>query len=1031
MKKPIPFGKYLLLERINVGGMAEVFLAKVSAHADFDHLLAIKKILPTMVEDEEFITMFLDEARISVQLNHPNVVQIHELGKLDENFYIAMDYVAGKDLRTLVERYRRRKEIMPTAMAVFLGIKMAEGLDYAHKKKDAAGADLNIVHRDVSPQNILISYDGQVKIIDFGIAKAANRAQKTQAGILKGKFGYMSPEQVRGLPIDRRSDIFALGVVLFEMLTGEKLFIGESDFSTLEKVRNAEVPSPRQFNGNIPPALEKVMYKALAREVEDRYQWGGDLAEDLTRFLNAGETMYGPKQLASFMGEAFAEDVMRERKRIEAFAALEPPRPVDDGPVSGSGPTAQRVPKYTTPGKIPAAQAATEPPLPTSRPPGRSGQQPIMSSRGALRAAPAPEPQPVGRRSTGGAGTPAVDPVAAALAELDGPTFQPGQMKVPAEFAQPPPPKPSRSSPKSVPVHGDPNNPYIPPPSAEEMAEMGTSDRTEIFKPAFQSGPVALEAPRGGVAPLARDVTDSSEDGRVNGSGDGESNATMIGPANSFQPPDPTDENGPTMMMNGHSAPPEEPPKPVNGRRPPGASLGKMKAAPPKVEPSDQVETKAQNLNRGAKRGFEPEVAEERTGQLPEPLPKVPGRGRAPVAAPPPPDIEPASADGYDDEPARDTTGEESLPSDGDLSDATGPMPHKGKGGGSTKVVLIVMGTAFAVVLLAVTGYFAFRALLGPPMGAVIVTVDPADPGAKALVAQATVYIDDQPVQVAQKVPVPPGVHQISLKVGGQPSQSAKVTIEKDLVLPVAFKLEAPKPPPDEKKPEEKAPDQPKPDEKKPDALANTDVKPDAKKPDEKAPDQPKPASKTFTLSVTSDPDGAEVTIGKSHKRTPAEFTELDKSKPYPLKIALKGYAPDSDTPKQVRWADGDDPQKLAVTMVAVAKPSPKEPKAPKAAVAPVEHKKPKGDSEAPVAARPNAKGPKGTLIISSKPVAKVYIDGRDTGQWTPIPPARALSLVAGSHTVKLDDGKGLSASVPVTIVADQQFRLLGVELSQ
>src|SRR6185437_13127616 len=222
---PVPFGKYLLLERINVGGMAEVFMAKAFGAEGFERLLAIKKILPTMVEDEEFITMFLDEARISVQLNHANVVQIHELGRQDENFYIAMDYVAGKDLRTILERYRRRHEIMPTAQAAYLAMRMAEGLDYAHKKKDARGQDLHIVHRDVSPQNILVSFDGEVKIIDFGIAKAANRAQKTQAGILKGKFGYMSPEQVRGLPIDRRSDIFALGVVFFEMVTGEKLFV--------------------------------------------------------------------------------------------------------------------------------------------------------------------------------------------------------------------------------------------------------------------------------------------------------------------------------------------------------------------------------------------------------------------------------------------------------------------------------------------------------------------------------------------------------------------------------------------------------------------------------------------------------------------------------------------------------------------------------------------------------------------------------------------------------------------------------------
>src|SRR5688572_27264943 len=325
MKKPTIFGKYLLLERINVGGMAEVFVAKAFGVEGFERILAIKKILPTMAEDEEFITMFIDEARISVQLNHANVVHIHELGKHEDTYYIAMEYVAGRDLRTILERYRRRKEIMPTAQAVFVASKMCEGLDYAHRKKDARGVDLNIIHRDVSPQNILCSYEGEVKIIDFGIAKAANRTQKTQAGILKGKFGYMSPEQVRGLPIDRRSDVFAVGVLLYEMLTGEKLFVGESDFSTLEKVRNADVPAIRQFNPNVPPGLEKVVMKALAREQEDRYQWASDLQEDLMRFLLAGEAIYSSKHLAAFMKDAFAEDLLREVEKMERFSEVEKP----------------------------------------------------------------------------------------------------------------------------------------------------------------------------------------------------------------------------------------------------------------------------------------------------------------------------------------------------------------------------------------------------------------------------------------------------------------------------------------------------------------------------------------------------------------------------------------------------------------------------------------------------------------------------------------------------------------------------------
>ncbi len=366
MKKPTLFGKYLLLERINVGGMAEVFTAKAFGVEGFERILAIKKILPTMAEDEEFITMFIDEARISVELNHANVVRIDELGKHDDTYFIAMEYVAGRDLRTILERYRRRKEIMPTAQAVFVASKMCEGLDYAHRKKDARGQDLGIIHRDVSPQNILVSYEGEVKIIDFGIAKAANRSQKTQAGILKGKFGYMSPEQVRGLPIDRRSDVFAVGVMLYEMLTGERLFVGESDYSTLEKVRNADVPAPRQFNPNVPAGLEKVMLKALAREPEERYQWASDLQEDLMRFLLAGDAIYSSKHLASYMKEVFAEDIIREGEKMERYASIERPEQIETSGVTGDmAPRPTRRPQPVTPGpaagRVPTAPAQPVP----------------------------------------------------------------------------------------------------------------------------------------------------------------------------------------------------------------------------------------------------------------------------------------------------------------------------------------------------------------------------------------------------------------------------------------------------------------------------------------------------------------------------------------------------------------------------------------------------------------------------------------------------------------------------------------------
>ena len=215
MRHPTKFGKYLLLERIAVGGMAEVFVAKAFGVEGFERLLAIKKILPTMGEDAEFIRMFVDEARIAVQLAHANIVQVLELGKHEERLYIAMEYVSGRDLRQLMERFRKRQEAMPLPQVCLIVAEVCEALDHAHRKRDAQGRPLGIVHRDVSPQNVLVSFEGEVKLIDFGIAKAESRLQKTQSGILKGKFSYMSPEQVKGQPIDGRSDVLACGVLLW------------------------------------------------------------------------------------------------------------------------------------------------------------------------------------------------------------------------------------------------------------------------------------------------------------------------------------------------------------------------------------------------------------------------------------------------------------------------------------------------------------------------------------------------------------------------------------------------------------------------------------------------------------------------------------------------------------------------------------------------------------------------------------------------------------------------------------------------
>ncbi len=321
MKRPISFGKYLLLERINVGGMAEIFLARSRGVHGFKRLLAMKRILPTMAEDKEFIAMFIDEARIASELSHPGIVQIFELGRSEEDYYIAMEFVHGKDLRYIQERMARERTTLPVLTAAFLAYKISDALDYAHNRKDPSGRPLGIIHRDVSPQNVIISYDGEVKICDFGIAKATNRSQKTQAGVLKGKFGYMSPEQVRGLPLDGRSDIFTVGTLLYEMVTLERLFLGESDFSTLEKVRNADVVPPSTYNHAIPEALELIIMKALAKEVEDRYQSAAEFGDALQRFMLQTK-MASSRDLSGFMKNVFRVEHETEILRIESFQNL-------------------------------------------------------------------------------------------------------------------------------------------------------------------------------------------------------------------------------------------------------------------------------------------------------------------------------------------------------------------------------------------------------------------------------------------------------------------------------------------------------------------------------------------------------------------------------------------------------------------------------------------------------------------------------------------------------------------------------------
>ena len=322
------FGQFQLIEKIATGGMAEVYKARMSGVEGFQKIVAIKKILPHMAASDDFMTMFADEAKLAAQLNHPNIIHIYDLGKVDKSYYIAMEYVEGRDLRSILKSGAEHGLPLPPELALFIASKLAAALDYAHRRKDFNGEDLSLVHRDVSPQNVLISYEGDIKLCDFGIAKAASKSSQTQAGALKGKLQYMSPEQASGKPLDRRSDLFSLGSCLYEMLTGEKLFAGESDMTILDQVRNVKAQPPSSKNPDVPKRVDSIVLKALAKSPEDRYQNASDLQRDLESVLYTFSPAPGSADLAIFMHHLQAEEKGAAAESDRAFdAAFSPAKP--------------------------------------------------------------------------------------------------------------------------------------------------------------------------------------------------------------------------------------------------------------------------------------------------------------------------------------------------------------------------------------------------------------------------------------------------------------------------------------------------------------------------------------------------------------------------------------------------------------------------------------------------------------------------------------------------------------------------------
>jgi len=303
------FGPYRLVRQIAVGGMAEIHLAKTRGIAGFEKFVALKMIHPNFAQDEQFIQMLIDEAKIAVQLQHVNIAQTFDLGRVGETYYITMEFVDGADLYKILRRGSEQDLDVPLDVCAYVAKEAATGLDYAHRKRDVHGNPLGIVHRDVSPQNVLISHAGEVKLVDFGIAKATMRARQTQVGVIKGKYYYMSPEQAWADPLDHRSDVFSCGILLYEMITGQMLYLEEDLHRLLDLVRRADIAPPTTLRADVPPQLERIVMNALAKRPEDRYQSAADFATDLERFLHTYSPVFTASKLAGHLRKVVGEPV--------------------------------------------------------------------------------------------------------------------------------------------------------------------------------------------------------------------------------------------------------------------------------------------------------------------------------------------------------------------------------------------------------------------------------------------------------------------------------------------------------------------------------------------------------------------------------------------------------------------------------------------------------------------------------------------------------------------------------------------------
>jgi len=348
---PDQLGKHRVIAKLATGGMATVYLARLSGPGGFENLVVIKRMLPHLAEDPRFRDMFVDEARTVAQLRHPNVVRTFELFEEGKEVLLVMEYLEGEPLQRLARAMSSQQQRLSIPIVCYIAAEAAAGLNAAHELTDEDGRPLGIVHRDVSPQNLFVGYDGSVKVIDFGIAKSIDRTNHTTTGEIKGKFAYMSPEHASAAPVTRKTDIFALGVILWELLTGRRLFARPNQMSTLRAVADELTPPPSEIVPGLPPELDAICARCLAKDPAERYETMADLRRDLTAVMRAHASGDPQSELALWMQQLFEKSITDRRMLVRASrertvsAIARPPAPSSETAANSERPTAlARVP---------------------------------------------------------------------------------------------------------------------------------------------------------------------------------------------------------------------------------------------------------------------------------------------------------------------------------------------------------------------------------------------------------------------------------------------------------------------------------------------------------------------------------------------------------------------------------------------------------------------------------------------------------------------------------------------------------------